>query len=182
MSRGASSPAPYAHTPGTPRSYPGYPDMARQSTPSQHPRGGSDPSGYPAYAQSVAPHPSVQTYPHGYPPQYAHHPRNPIPTGSYPYAGSQVMSHAGPSMQHQPYPGMEGTAADRSSSSRYECTYCGKGFTRPSSLKVCSRFPPLGQPYRACFILRDFLCLQIHLNTHTGEKRECLAYILTANE
>ncbi|KAI9572150.1 hypothetical protein HD554DRAFT_2015430, partial [Boletus coccyginus] len=32
-----------------------------------------------------------------------------------------------------------------SSSLKYECDYCGKGFTRPSSLKI-------------------------HLNSHTGEK------------
>ncbi len=152
MSRGASSPAPYPHAPGTPRSYPGYPDMTRQPTPSQHPRGASDPSAYPAYAQNMPPHASVQSYPRGYPPQYAHHPRNPIPTGSYPYAGSQAMLHAGPSMQQQPYPGMEGASADRSSSSRYECNYCGKGFTRPSSLKVRSRFLPLCKSRWACFI------------------------------
>ncbi|KDR75239.1 hypothetical protein GALMADRAFT_249226 [Galerina marginata CBS 339.88] len=34
-----------------------------------------------------------------------------------------------------------------SSSSKYECSYCGKGFNRPSSLKI-------------------------HLNSHTGEKRK----------
>ena len=145
MSRGGS-PAPHGYRPGTPHSYPAYPDIARQSTPSNHPRNASDPSGYPAYAQSVPPHPSVHGYPHGYPPQYAqtNHPRQPIPTGSYPYAGSPAMGQPGmgmgmvgpPGPQHQPYPGTEPAATDRSSSSRYECSYCGKGFTRPSSLKV----------------------------------------------
>ncbi|KAI0374013.1 hypothetical protein BV20DRAFT_936602 [Pilatotrama ljubarskyi] len=101
----------------------------------------------------MAPNPSLQhPYPAGYPTQqYGQiHPRTPIPTGSYPYAGSQQMQHpgmvAGPSgSQHQPYPAAETVVSDRGSSSRYECTYCGKGFTRPSSLKI-------------------------HLNTHTGDK------------
>ncbi|KAI0320907.1 hypothetical protein OF83DRAFT_1052169 [Amylostereum chailletii] len=34
---------------------------------------------------------------------------------------------------------------DQSTSSRYECSYCGKGFTRPSSLRI-------------------------HLHSHTGER------------
>ncbi|OJT14514.1 Zinc finger protein C25B8.19c [Trametes pubescens] len=156
LSRGASSPAPRGYAaPGTPRSYPAYPDMQRhqQQPASHHPRTASDPqaSGYPAYPQHMAPHPGppLQPYPAGYPTQqYAQiHPRTPIPTGSYPYAGTQHMHPgmvAGPSGS-QPYPGTEPGAPDRSSSSRYECTYCGKGFTRPSSLRI-------------------------HLNTHTGEK------------
>ena len=135
MSRGGS-PAPYAQAPGTPHSFPAYPDMARPGSSHQHPRNASDPAAYPPYAQGMVPHPAmpVQAYPHGYPAQY--HPRTPIPTGSYPYAGSQPMSHGGSPMQQQAYPGTEATASDRTTSSRYECTYCGKGFTRPSSLKV----------------------------------------------
>ncbi|PIL36201.1 transcription factor [Ganoderma sinense ZZ0214-1] len=154
MSRGASSPAPPGYAPGTPRSFPAYPDH-QQPASSHHPRGSSDPASYPAYAQGV-PHPSVQCYPHGYPPQYAqpNHPRTPIPTGSYPYAGAPTVAHPGmgmgmvgpPGPQHQPYPGADQTMGDRSSTSRYECSYCGKGFTRPSSLRI-------------------------HINTHTGEKR-----------
>ncbi|KAI0645725.1 hypothetical protein C8Q79DRAFT_1001251 [Trametes meyenii] len=97
------------------------------------------------------PHAPVPPYPAGYPTQqYAPiHPRTPIPTGSYPYAGSQQL-HPGvvagaPGSHHQPYPGMEAGSSDRSSSSRYECSYCGKGFTRPSSLRV-----PFTCPYEGC--------------------------------
>lgn len=151
MSRGASSPAPHGYAPGTPHSYPTYPDVPRhQQSAAHHPRNASDPSAYPTYSPNMAPHPSLQAYPAGYPTQqYGHiHPRTPIPTGSYPYAGSQQMHPgmvAGPSgSHHQPYPGTEAAASDRSPSSRYECTYCGKGFTRPSSLKV--RIPSFPAP------------------------------------
>ncbi|CCM01473.1 uncharacterized protein FIBRA_03527 [Fibroporia radiculosa] len=66
-----------------------------------------------------------------------------MPSGNYPYPASQphYASVAGPSSLR---PGAEMTV-ERSSSSRYECSYCGKGFTRPSSLKI-------------------------HINTHTGDK------------
>ncbi|KAI0823668.1 hypothetical protein BC628DRAFT_1324559 [Trametes gibbosa] len=98
----------------------------------------------------MTPHPSAQPFAAGYPTQpYGQiHPRTPIPTGSYPYAGTQHAQYpgmvAGPSGS-QPYSGTEPGTSDRSSTSRYECSYCGKGFTRPSSLRI-------------------------HLNTHTGEK------------
>ncbi|KAF9244947.1 hypothetical protein BU15DRAFT_71305 [Melanogaster broomeanus] len=65
-----------------------------------------------------------------------------------PYSDSRSQRHhlettAGPSpseVSHQP-------SASLPSTLKYECDYCGKGFTRPSSLKI-------------------------HLNSHTGEKRE----------
>ena len=145
-SRGAASPAPRPFTPGAPQAYPGYPDATRHPSGSHHPRNASDPASY-AYAPAPAPpHPHPQgmpAYPQGYPPQYAQHPRGPIPTGSYPYAGAHAMAHPGmasvPGPQHQPYHPDAG-AGDRGSSSRYECSYCGKGFTRPSSLKVRALF------------------------------------------
>ncbi|KAH9858692.1 hypothetical protein C2E23DRAFT_717961 [Lenzites betulinus] len=91
----------------------------------------------------------MQPYPAGYPTQpYGQiHPRAPIPTGSYPYAGAQHVQYPGltAGSSRQQYPGGEAGLGDRSSTSRYECSYCGKGFTRPSSLRI-------------------------HLNTHTGEK------------
>ncbi|KAJ7594010.1 hypothetical protein C8J56DRAFT_1043797 [Mycena floridula] len=46
---------------------------------------------------------------------------------------------SGPSFAYNPHP------QDKLTISKYECTYCGKGFNRPSSLKI-------------------------HLNSHTGEK------------
>lgn len=60
-----------------------------------------------------------------------------MPTGVYPYA-----------TPHSQYPGQpmpvpsssrattDAVAPERSATARYECNYCHKGFTRPSSLKV----------------------------------------------
>ncbi|TFK68670.1 hypothetical protein BDN72DRAFT_897908 [Pluteus cervinus] len=47
-----------------------------------------------------------------------------------------------PATQHS---GLRDSQANTTTPSKYECTYCGKGFNRPSSLKI-------------------------HLNSHTGEK------------
>lgn len=49
---------------------------------------------------------------------------------------------------------------------KYECEYCGKFFNRPSSLKVIISILSL----KNCFSN----LLQIHHNTHTGQKREIL--------
>jgi hypothetical protein len=49
---------------------------------------------------------------------------------------------------------------------RYECNYCGKAFNRPSSLKVSIR----GRFQVDRRIDRSYY-RQIHLNSHTGEKR-----------
>ncbi|CDO72526.1 hypothetical protein BN946_scf184983.g9 [Trametes cinnabarina] len=161
MSRGASSPAPRGYAPGTPHSYPAYPDTQRQQQPmSHHPRNPSDPAAYSAYphahAQNMAPHPSLQPYPAGYPTQqYGQiHPRTPIPTGNYPYGGSQQMHPgmvAGPSgSHHQPYPGTDASVADQTSTSRYESS--------PRILDI------------VFIIAVSAWTLQIHLYTHTGEK------------
>lgn len=56
--------------------------------------------------------------------------------------------------------------AERASPSplaKYECSYCGKGFNRPSSLKV-RLSPDLSQT--SIHVVR-----KTHLNTHTGAKR-----------
>ncbi|EKM54479.1 uncharacterized protein PHACADRAFT_73403, partial [Phanerochaete carnosa HHB-10118-sp] len=60
-----------------------------------------------------------------------------------PYAASQPLP---PNAQGQQYP-YDPSMLDRqaSASGRYECMWCGKGFTRPSSLRI-------------------------HMNTHTGER------------
>ena len=155
-SRGAASPVPRPYTPGAPRSYPGYPDPSRPSSSSaNHPRTSSDPASYhPAtYPQGVP----MPAYPQGYPPQYAQLARGPIPTGSYPYPGGvhpgMGMVASAPGPHHQPYhPHPEASANAQSASSRYECTYCGKGFTRPSSLKVCTSLPS-GPLYARAFDL-----------------------------
>lgn len=54
--------------------------------------------------------------------------------------------------------------------SKYECSYCGKGFNRPSSLKV-------GSCFHASQTSAHF-ALKTHLNTHTGAKREFLLYLV----
>jgi len=69
-----------------------------------------------------------------------------MPTGVYPYAApqSQYPGHPMPTASSSRIPA-EAVPPDRSTAARYECSYCHKGFTRPSSLKI-------------------------HINTHTGER------------
>lgn len=67
-----------------------------------------------------------------------------MPTGVYPYA-----------TPHSQYPGQpmpvpsssrirtDAVTPERPATARYECSYCQKGFTRPSSLKVRTSEPPV---------------------------------------
>ena len=120
-----------------PRSHSSYPD-GRPASPAAHARPAPEPSYRPILPQ---------THPAQYGPPYArstpimprHIDPNALATSGYPYAASQPLA---------PYQqGSQGGAAtydptglDRTTSAtgRYECTWCGKGFTRPSSLKVSS--------------------------------------------
>lgn len=121
----------------TPRPYPQYGQDPRASAHYAHGRSSADPrhgssSQYPMYGQ-VPPVSSRQT--------------GPMPSNAYPYSASLPPVSRHPSL---PMPNASSTAVQYaqeqeriSSGHRYECSYCGKGFTRPSSLKVrCSHACP----------------------------------------
>lgn len=127
-SRGAVQNAPA-------RSYPSIPGSGYSSQSSMHPRGvPADPtqarggsSYYPSGVQQPYPQPYAQQA------NMRMDPRA-LGSGTYPYAPSQSQ------MGQIPISSSSGglrTGADNASS-RYECSYCSKGFTRPSSLKVMS--------------------------------------------
>ncbi|KAG7098795.1 hypothetical protein E1B28_000700 [Marasmius oreades] len=132
--------------PSTPRSVPTYPSQVAYTYP--HPSY-SGPSPYIHQAQERTPtagyqmhHPGIP-YDSRYPPVhdhrlYARHPDNTPPLGSsYKHHDFQESSSSQTDLH----------IMDQSlpAGSKYECGYCGKGFNRPSSLKI-------------------------HLNSHTGEK------------
>ncbi|KAF8274509.1 hypothetical protein EI94DRAFT_1794285 [Lactarius quietus] len=85
--------------------------------------------------------------------QYSYPPPSPVPPhqsftpssapratpGGYQYARPMATSYSGSSVMPS------GLVALEPSSAKYECTYCGKGFTRPSSLRI-------------------------HVHSHTGER------------
>lgn len=66
------------------------------------------------------------------------------------------------------YPGLDDGAggSELLPSARYQCPYCSKRFNRPSSLKVNDLINP-----SMCRAPTSTLDSQIHINSHTGEKR-----------
>lgn len=121
------------------RSYSSYPEQGRSASPAMQARTASD------SAYRPASHPPYPAYGHPSAMMPRHIDPNALATSGYPYAASQPLPtypHQGP----QPGQGSRGTdslSAERPSTApgRYECSWCGKGFTRPSSLKV-SRLSP----------------------------------------
>lgn len=112
--------------------HPEYPDYSRSGSPAAHVRNPAD---------AFRP-PSHQGYPaYGHAPAITRHiDPNALATSGYPYAVSQPQypgQLAGPSSGAER--SVHDVAAERSTAGRYECTWCGKSFTRPSSLKVGSR-------------------------------------------
>ncbi len=61
----------------------------------------------------------------------------------------------------------EGYADDSTNKTRYECSYCGKGFSRPSALKVSSSRRNVDGYFD------EWFHHQIHVISHTGDKGWC---------
>lgn len=120
----------------TSRSYAAYPD-GRPASPAMQMRTSSD----------SAHRPASQMGPQQYS-SYGHHssimPRHIDPsalaTSGYPYAASQPLPPYAPQnpQSMSSTRGSDSASVERptTASGRYECNWCGKGFTRPSSLKV----------------------------------------------
>lgn len=125
---------------------------SRSMTPQPHlyPTYGQDPRTSVQYPQGRSPadprHASSSQYPmYAQVPPVSSRQSGPMPSNAYPYSASLPPVSGHPSLR--PIPGASAQYAQEpertSSGHRYECSYCGKGFTRPSSLKVrCSHACP----------------------------------------
>ncbi|THH19957.1 hypothetical protein EW146_g1308 [Bondarzewia mesenterica] len=149
-----SDPARYLEQSRTPQSYPGHTSRGRSTSTST-----VDPYRYPQSPPQVDasqwPHRSAPYGGQSYPPQgqpvllpsqqgaYTSTSRG-GPSSSYAYSATHG-SHG--AVAPEPVYASASSPPERppSSSAKYECSYCGKGFTRPSSLKI-------------------------HLHSHTGER------------
>ncbi|KAF9263360.1 hypothetical protein L218DRAFT_944612 [Marasmius fiardii PR-910] len=134
-------PPPPSHFVDVPRGVPAYPPQAPYTYPPYtYPGTGSAQERTPV-ALYPAHHPIL--YDSRYPPAHDHRSSGRHTGNTVPMAGSY---------QHYDFPGSPNSQSYSHlmdpgpiSGSKYECSYCGKGFNRPSSLKI-------------------------HLNSHTGEK------------
>jgi len=125
---GSPTPAPRPFVPFHPEAHD---PMRSGPTPSSH--SAYEPTlGKPQYSYPPPPPPSHQNYPPGS--------TSRAPPPGYPYAPSMSQSYSGSSSVIP-----SGLVSPEQSSAKYGCPYCGKAFTRPSSLKI-------------------------HVHSHTGER------------
>lgn len=117
------------------RTHGAYPDSARPASPATHARPPSAAGYRPILPQGHAP----QYPPYARGTSIRHIDPNALATSGYPYAVSQPLAPYPPGAAHAGAAGYDPAGADRAAAlanGRYECSWCGKGFTRPSSLKV----------------------------------------------
>lgn len=115
------------------------------------------------------------SFPPPLPPQqsYASGTASRVPASGYQYARPMISSYSNSGTVVPS--GLVVPDQPSATTAKYECSYCGKGFTRPSSLKVCLL------TVSSCLrkgILNLVPLFQIHVHSHTGERRKFRVYRL----